>query len=98
MSKKIIIIGGRFEKTFEKSNFLIPSDLRSEHQQFQKPVIIHRAILGSVERMIAILTESYGGKWPFWLSPRQAIVIPVAPAHNEYANKVSKRLMENAYV
>ncbi|VDM75192.1 unnamed protein product [Strongylus vulgaris] len=37
----------------------------------QRPVMIHRAILGSVERMTAILTENYGGKWPFWLSPRQ---------------------------
>ena len=37
----------------------------------QRPVIIHRAILGSVERMIAILTENFAGKWPFWLSPRQ---------------------------
>ena len=37
----------------------------------ERPVIIHRAILGSVERMIAVLTEHYGGKWPFWLSPRQ---------------------------
>ena len=40
----------------------------------QHPVMIHRAILGSVERMIAVLTESYGGKWPFWLSPRQVNV------------------------
>ncbi len=40
-------------------------------------MIIHRAILGSVERMMAILTESFAGKWPFWLSPRQAMVIPV---------------------
>lgn len=53
-----------------------------------RPVIIHRALLGSVERMIAILTENYAGKWPFWLSPRQAVVIPVAPAHNDYAHKV----------
>ena len=35
------------------------------------PVIVHRAILGSVERMFAILTEHYAGRWPFWLSPRQ---------------------------
>jgi threonyl-tRNA synthetase len=53
-------------------------------------VIIHRAILGSVERMIAILTESCGGKWPFWLSPRQAMVIPVAPPFDEYAQKASR--------
>lgn len=37
----------------------------------ERPVIIHRAILGSVERMFAILCEHYAGKWPFWLSPRQ---------------------------
>lgn len=42
------------------------------------PVIIHRAILGSFERFMALLMEHYDGKWPFWLSPRQAIVIPVA--------------------
>ncbi|KOB73912.1 Uncharacterized protein OBRU01_07380, partial [Operophtera brumata] len=43
----------------------------SESGEKKRPVIIHRAILGSVERMIAILSESYAGKWPFWLSPRQ---------------------------
>jgi len=56
-----------------------------------RPVIIHRAILGSVERMAAILLEHTAGKWPFWLSPRQVIVIPVAandPAQNEYVEKV----------
>lgn len=38
---------------------------------FERPVIVHRAILGSVERMFAILTENFAGKWPLWLSPRQ---------------------------
>ncbi|XP_052794807.1 threonine--tRNA ligase 1, cytoplasmic-like isoform X2 [Mya arenaria] len=57
-----------------------------------RPVIIHRAVLGSVERMMAILCEHYGGKWPFWLSPRQCIVIPVAPAFDEYAMQVKDRL------
>lgn len=57
-----------------------------------RPVIIHRAILGSVERMIAILTENYGGKWPFWLNPRQAQVVPVVPAFNKYALEVKARL------
>uniref|UniRef100_A0AAR2KY62 threonine--tRNA ligase n=1 Tax=Pygocentrus nattereri TaxID=42514 RepID=A0AAR2KY62_PYGNA len=55
---------------------------------FVRPVIIHRAILGSVERMIAILTENYGGKWPFWLSPRQVMVVPVGPTCEEYAQRV----------
>lgn len=44
-----------------------------------RPVMIHRAILGSLERFIAIITEHFAGKWPFWLSPRQVLVIPVAP-------------------
>ena len=59
-----------------------------EKGEKQFPVMIHRAILGSVERMMAVLTESYGGKWPFWLSPRQAVVVPVGPMYNEYAEKV----------
>ena len=53
-----------------------------------RPVIIHRAILGSVERMMAILTELYAGKWPFWLSPRQIMIIPVAEPFNNYATEV----------
>uniref|UniRef100_A0A8C8F278 threonine--tRNA ligase n=1 Tax=Oncorhynchus tshawytscha TaxID=74940 RepID=A0A8C8F278_ONCTS len=54
-----------------------------------KPVIIHRAILGSVERMIAILTENYAGKWPLWLSPRQVMFVPVNPTCEEYAKRVT---------
>lgn len=51
-------------------------------------VIIHRAILGSVERMFAILLEHYAGKWPLWLSPRQVIVCPVSEKHSSYALEV----------
>lgn len=54
-----------------------------------RPVIIHRAILGSVERMFAILLEHYAGKWPFWLSPRQCIVCPVSEKFTHYALEVS---------
>lgn len=64
----------------------------SESGEKKRPVIIHRAILGSVERMIAILTESCGGKWPFWLSPRQCIVIPVGTPFHDYAFKVCKNI------
>jgi threonyl-tRNA synthetase len=59
---------------------------------FERPVIIHRAILGSVERMVAILTEHYGGKWPFWLSPRQVMIVPVASTFNDYAKYVCDTL------
>ncbi|XP_068026819.1 LOW QUALITY PROTEIN: threonine--tRNA ligase, mitochondrial [Melanerpes formicivorus] len=53
-----------------------------------RPVLIHRAVLGSVERMVAVLAESCGGRWPFWLSPLQAVVIPQAPEVEDYAREV----------
>ncbi|XP_077375767.1 threonine--tRNA ligase 1, cytoplasmic [Festucalex cinctus] len=59
-----------------------------------RPVIIHRAILGSVERMIAILTENYAGKWPLWISPRQVMVVPVNPSCEEYAKEVCKQFTD----
>jgi threonyl-tRNA synthetase len=60
-------------------------------ESFQRPVMVHRAMLGSVERMTAVLTEHFGGKWPFWLSPRQAIVVPVDLKYLEYSERVRKR-------
>ncbi|KAJ8340644.1 hypothetical protein SKAU_G00352770 [Synaphobranchus kaupii] len=63
-----------------------------------RPVIIHRAILGSVERMIAILTENYAGKWPLWLSPRQVMLVPVNPTCEEYAKKVCKQFVEAGFM
>ena len=58
----------------------------------QRPVIVHRAILGSVERCMAILTEHYAGKWPFWLSPRQAILVPIHAAQIPYCKWVQEQL------
>lgn len=55
---------------------------------FARPVIIHRAILGSVERFVAILIEHLAGKWPFFISPRQAIVVPISEKHLDYCNSV----------
>jgi len=59
---------------------------------WKRPVMVHRAMLGSVERMIAILTEHFGGKWPFWLSPRQALVVPVGNAFLDYAHHVQQQV------
>ncbi|KAH8620976.1 Anticodon binding domain [Trypanosoma vivax] len=53
-----------------------------------RPVMIHRAIFGSLERCIAILCEHYGGEWPLWLSPRQVIVVPVSLENATYAQRV----------
>lgn len=65
-----------------------------EGDEKKHPVIIHRAVLGSVERMIAVLTENYGGKWPFWLSPNQVMVLAVSQKFDDYALKVKKSLHE----
>uniref|UniRef100_A0A8D9EQA3 threonine--tRNA ligase n=1 Tax=Cacopsylla melanoneura TaxID=428564 RepID=A0A8D9EQA3_9HEMI len=70
----------------------------NEKGEKERPVMIHRAILGSVERMIAILTESYAGKWPFWISPRQGVVIPVAEPFNEYADQVKNKIFQAGFM
>ena len=54
------------------------------------PVMLHRALFGSLERFIGILIENYAGKLPFWLSPSQAVVLPIAEEHNDYAKKYFK--------
>ena len=65
--------------------------------KMERPVMVHRAILGSVERSFAILLEHFKGKWPFWLSPRQAIVVPVNASCMEYAQKVKQTLWDHNY-
>ncbi|CAD2091702.1 threonine--tRNA ligase, putative [Plasmodium vinckei brucechwatti] len=64
---------------------------------FDRPIIIHRAILGSVERFVAILVEHTSGKFPFWLSPRQAIVLPISDKFNEYAKYIHDVLTNNLF-
>ncbi|MGH2956529.1 MAG: threonine--tRNA ligase [Solirubrobacterales bacterium] len=56
------------------------------------PVMIHRALLGSMERFAGILIEHYAGRFPFWLAPLQAAVLPVADRHNDYATQVVEEL------
>ncbi|CAG0902007.1 unnamed protein product [Cyprideis torosa] len=70
----------------------------SDTGEKKMPVMIHRAVLGSVERMIAILTENFAGKWPFWISPRQVMIVAVAPPFNDYAESVCKQLKEAGFL
>ena len=56
--------------------------------QPKRPVVIHRAIFGSYERFIAILTEHFAGAFPTWLAPVQARILPISLKHAEYANRV----------
>ena len=73
-------------------DFQLPQRFNLKYTKDNKeevPVIIHRAILGSLERCVAILCESFGGKWPFWLSPRQVKIVPVGKAFDAYAKDLA---------
>lgn len=61
----------------------------------KQPVMIHRAIFGSFERFIGIITENYKGLFPFWLNPYQVGIVPIRTEHNEYAKKVFDLLTKN---
>jgi threonyl-tRNA synthetase len=67
----------RFDMTFAASD-----------GSLQRPYMVHRALLGSLERFFGVLVEHYGGAFPLWLAPVQAVAIPVAPAFNEHAQAV----------
>ncbi|EGV64598.1 threonyl-tRNA synthetase [Yamadazyma tenuis] len=77
----------RFELEFK-------SETNDKQNSVSRPVMIHRAILGSIERMTAILIEHFKGKWPFWISPRQVLVVPVGVKYNEYAESLKEQLVK----
>ncbi|WP_299326280.1 threonine--tRNA ligase [uncultured Maribacter sp.] len=74
----------RFELTYKGSD-----------NELHRPVMIHRAPFGSMERFIALLIEHTGGNFPLWLTPEQAIILPVSEKHEKYAQKVLKSLENN---
>jgi threonyl-tRNA synthetase len=63
-----------------------------EDGQEHRPFMVHRALLGSIERFFGILVEHYGGAFPVWLSPVQAVIIPIVDRHVEYAKGVAEQL------
>jgi threonyl-tRNA synthetase len=74
----------RFNLTFVNSN-----------NQEERPVMIHRAIYGSMERISMLLIEHFAGAFPAWLAPEQVIVLPIADRHNEYAKEIESQLLDN---
>jgi threonyl-tRNA synthetase len=72
-------------KTVKYVLFLEYAKTQPVKNGFERPVIIHRAIFGSLERFIAILCEHTGGKWDFWVSPRQLQIIPLGKGQQEFA-------------
>ena len=63
----------------------------------QVPVMLHRAILGSLERFIGILIEEYAGSFPTWLAPRQVVVMGISQKQSEYASKIAKELQNKGF-
>ena len=57
-----------------------------------RPFMVHRALLGSMERFFGVLIEHYGGAFPAWLAPKQVKLIPIADRHNDYAHEVAAKL------
>ncbi|CAL4319523.1 Threonine--tRNA ligase [Buchnera aphidicola (Pemphigus immunis)] len=79
-------------------DFYLPTSLHAfyinKKNEYQVPVMIHRAILGSIERFIGILVEEYRGYFPVWLSPVQVVVIGINNTHINYVNQLVKKLSD----
>ena len=69
-------------------------EYNGENNEKMQPVMIHRAILGSFERFIGILTEHYDGEFPMFIAPTQVAIVPVAETHKDYAKQLSDKLID----
>ncbi|MQY57623.1 threonine--tRNA ligase [bacterium] len=66
-----------------------------EDGKFHRPYLIHRALLGSLERFFGVLIEHYNGNFPVWLAPIQVMILPIADRHNDYADSLDKTFKDN---
>ncbi|HCZ49733.1 MAG TPA: threonine--tRNA ligase, partial [Gammaproteobacteria bacterium] len=91
-------IGRAWQLGTMQVDFMMPERLGAEyvdeHSQRQHPVMLHRAIVGSLERFIGILIEHYSGALPLWLAPVQAVVLNITDAHAQYAGQVADTLRQ----
>ncbi len=92
------VLGREFAASTNQVDFYLPERFDLEYVDAdgsrKRPVMIHRAPIGSLERFFAFLTEQHAGAFPVWLSPVQAVVIPIADRHVGYAEEVARRLRE----
>ena len=89
-------IGRKWQLGTIQVDYNLPERFELEYtgadNQKHRPVMIHRAPFGSMERFVAVLIEHTGGKFPLWLAPDQAVVMPISEKYNEYAEKLSELL------
>lgn len=94
-------IGRRWQVSTLQVDFQFPQRFDLEYvgadNERHRPFMIHRALFGSIERFFAILIEHYAGAFPTWLSPVQVRVLPVAQAHQGYAEQVARRLRDDRF-
>ena len=94
-------IGRKWQCATIQCDFTLPERFNltyvDEDGKEKQPVMVHRVILGSIERFIAILIENYEGNFPLWIAPVQARVIPVSVKHEEYARNVYEELRDRGF-
>ncbi len=90
--KMVDLLGREWQCTTVQFDFNLPERFDvsyiGEDGREHRPFMVHRALLGSIERFVGVLIEHYGGAFPLWLAPVQAMVIPIADRHIEYAHQV----------
>src|SRR5213079_3546447 len=94
--KLVDAIGRLWQLSTVQFDFTLPERFQLEYVgedgQRHQPLMVHRALYGSVERFFGVLIEHYAGAFPVWLSPVQVGLVPIAERHVEYANKVAAQL------
>jgi len=94
-------IGRKWQLSTIQCDFNLPERFGLEYiatdNARKRPIMLHRALFGSIERFFGVLLEHYGGAFPTWLAPVQVRVLAVASAHEEYAAKVVQRLIDEGY-
>jgi threonyl-tRNA synthetase len=92
------VLGREWQLSTIQVDFIQPSRLGctyiGEDNQEHTPVVLHRAVTGTTERFMAVIIEHFAGAFPVWLSPIQAVVIPIADRHMEYARKLCNQLRD----
>src|ERR671915_2092596 len=95
------VLGREWQLSTIQVDFIQPTRLGCEYigedGHAHTPVLLHRAVTGSTERFMAVLIEQYGGAFPLWLSPVQAVVIPVADRHLAYTREVQEALVVEGF-
>ena len=97
--KMVDALGREWQCTTIQFDFNLPERFDvtyvAEDGREHRPYMVHRALLGSMERFFGVLIEHYAGAFPVWLAPVQAVVIPIADRHIEYAQGVAQRLKQS---